>query len=86
MCRLITALKQHKNCLIECPTGTGKTLSLLCGALSFVEEQKRLREEAAKKLCSSSSLTSAAHDHSALHMGYTPTSNEDVAVSKTDTY
>ncbi|XP_022666099.1 Fanconi anemia group J protein homolog isoform X3 [Varroa destructor] len=86
MCRLITALKQHKNCLIECPTGTGKTLSLLCGALSFVEEQKRLREEAAKKLCSSSSLTSAAHDHSALHMGYTPTSNEDVAGTVLDMY
>lgn len=74
MSRLITALKQRKNCLIESPTGTGKSLSLLCGALSFVEEQRRLRTEAQllKGLNKPSTM-----DQSSPQLSYTPAFEED---------
>lgn len=43
--RIIKALQQSKNCLIESPTGTGKTATLLCAALAWQQkeiEQNRL--------------------------------------------
>jgi Rad3-related DNA helicase len=41
MDRLIKALDQRENALLEAPTGCGKTLSLLCGALAWHNKVKR---------------------------------------------
>ncbi|OQR72821.1 Fanconi anemia group J protein-like [Tropilaelaps mercedesae] len=73
MSRLITALKQQKNCLIESPTGTGKSLALLCGALSFIEEQKRLRENMEAKILKTQNLSSPDY----FSMKDTPSLNDE---------
>ena len=42
MDRVIRALDGNKNhALLESPTGSGKTMALLCGVLSWMEEQKK---------------------------------------------
>ncbi|KAG5446062.1 Fanconi anemia group J protein [Clonorchis sinensis] len=39
MNRVIEALESGRNCLIESPTGTGKTLSLLCSSLAWLNKR-----------------------------------------------
>ncbi|VDK31709.1 unnamed protein product [Taenia asiatica] len=37
--RVISALNNKQGCLLESPTGTGKTLALLCATLGWLEHQ-----------------------------------------------
>ena len=41
MSSIIRALNKKENAMIESPTGTGKTLALLCGALAWQEKASK---------------------------------------------
>lgn len=50
MNQVLKAIDHAENALLEAPTGCGKTLSLLCGALAWQTAQKQKRAAAEQKL------------------------------------
>ena len=47
--KILFALREGTNALLESPTGTGKTLCLLCATLAFAEHEEKQRKQKNKK-------------------------------------
>ncbi|KAG0185736.1 Fanconi anemia group J protein [Apophysomyces sp. BC1034] len=45
MSKIITALQKTENALLESPTGSGKSLAILCAALAWREHQKKKQQQ-----------------------------------------
>lgn len=43
------AFSNKQNAILESPTGTGKTLALLCSSLSWIKERAKMDEEIIKE-------------------------------------
>jgi Rad3-related DNA helicase len=50
MDKIIKGLQKRENCLLESPTGSGKTLSLLCSVLAWHKLEKQKRIQASQEL------------------------------------
>ena len=49
MTKIILALKKRQNALLESPTGSGKSLALLCSSLAWLQEGKARYDEKCRK-------------------------------------
>ena len=48
MSKIIQSLKSSQNALLESPTGSGKSLALLCSALGWLENEKEKNDQMRK--------------------------------------
>ena len=74
MGKLIRAIDERKNALLEAPTGCGKTLALLCGSLAWqtkFKEAQAIDENAEAATLEQLGLTpgEASDPHGALRVG-----------------
>ncbi len=88
MSSIIRALTKREHAMIESPTGTGKTLALLCGALAWQEREVALSMEKNKGYWSEKMKYQTARNAyvDAVANGKTPTVERGVGWASNDPY
>ena len=50
MSKVVEALRTSQNAMLECPTGTGKTLCLLTAAIEWLKNERQTLDIAVKEV------------------------------------
>lgn len=64
MTKVIKGLNNGENALLESPTGTGKTLSLLCATLAWLKNCREKMESSGKNLLDIPRIIYTSRTHS----------------------
>ncbi|KAK7088030.1 Fanconi anemia group J protein homolog isoform X2 [Littorina saxatilis] len=64
MDKIIKGIQRNQNCLLESPTGSGKSLALLCSALAWQTAEKKKMEEEKQSVCEGNSEVCQCSCHS----------------------
>ena len=79
MSRILAALTESKNALIESPTGTGKSLALLCSALAWLEKEKAETRAANEAVVARNAAKTLAFDEACARRRAARAARADVA-------